>query len=91
MIEKNWNEFVETGLLWLVNTVLFVFGWCISVFHDGNGNVTHVAPCRTRQRGFSEAESRWGYLAVTDYLAHNLPEIIDDIVGNVKEDANKNE
>lgn len=32
--KKTWDEFRATGLLWLVNTILHVFGWAIVVDVD---------------------------------------------------------
>jgi len=37
--EKSWKEFQESGMLWMANTILQVFGWSIAIDQDENGNI----------------------------------------------------
>lgn len=32
--EKSWKEFQESGMLWMTNTILQVFGWSIVIDQD---------------------------------------------------------
>lgn len=46
--EKSWEEFRESGLLWLINTTLHVFGWAIvfEIYKIGDDTNTRVYPAR---------------------------------------------
>lgn len=75
MIEKKtWEEFRETGLLWLINTTLHVFGWCI-VYETKTGE---AYPARTKFRGFSNESDTKGYRMVSAYLQENIDTIKDE-------------
>lgn len=89
MIEKKtWKEFKDTGLLWLVNTILHMFGWAIAVEVERNNfneeKTVDAYPVRTKFRGFGEEINTKGYMKVTKYLKEN----IDDLIKEVKNDEN---
>lgn len=81
--KKTWDEFRATGLLWLVNTILHVFGWAIVVDVDkdesGNFVTKTVYPARTRYRGFPEEVNDRGYKNITDYMVNNAKELWNEV------------
>jgi hypothetical protein len=76
--KKTWAEFRETGLLWLVNSILHVFGWAI-VVEMGNKKVIDAYPARVCFRGFSEGINSKGYKKVTHYLKENINDLVNDV------------
>lgn len=72
--EKNWKEFKETGLLWMINAILHLFGWAIVYEMNGN-NVQTVYPARVTYRGFDEKSNSKGYIKVSEYLQENIKEL----------------
>lgn len=82
--EKSWEEFQNSGLLWLVNTFLHVFGWALLVKVDDDGNFCGCAPCRTDYRGFTTEVNDEGYLKITDWLKENIDALEGD-VGSLRE------
>lgn len=69
--KRTWNEFRENGLLWFINSILHVFGWCI-VIEKEDGEITDVYPARTKFRGFSQETNDEGYRNVASYLNDNI-------------------
>jgi len=67
---KTWEEFKDSGMLWLINTILHVFGWAITYEID-NGEIVDVFPRRVKYRGFSEEANTDGYIKVTEYMKNN--------------------
>ncbi|MGL5913616.1 MAG: hypothetical protein ACRCZB_05570 [Bacteroidales bacterium] len=74
--KENWEEFRNTGLLWYINTILHVFGWCIQISID-NGKYS-VMPVRTNYRGFPNESNDRGYKRVTEYLKNSIDSLIDE-------------
>lgn len=72
--EKSWKEFRDSGLLWMVNTTLHMFGWALVAEFD-EGVLTRVYPARVGFRGFSENINTDGYIKVSKYLKDNIDEI----------------
>ena len=71
MIEKKtWKEFKDTGLLWLINSLLHLFGWAICL-EVNEGVVTDVFPARVKFRGFSESNNTEGYKKISQYMRDN--------------------
>lgn len=52
-MQNNWNEFVDTKMLWFVNRMLHVFNWMI-VVETNQGVVQNAYPKKTRVLGFTE-------------------------------------
>ncbi|MEH2960083.1 hypothetical protein [Candidatus Merdisoma sp. JLR.KK006] len=75
--EKNWNEFRRTGLLWLVNSILHLFGWAI-VYEIEDGVVQRVYPARVTCRGFDEKSNTEGYIKVSEYLQENINSLLNE-------------
>lgn len=74
VVQKNWDEFRSSGLLWFVNMILHAFGWAI-VFNYDDGNIVDVYPARVGFRGFSEKINTDGYIRLSDYLLNNIKDI----------------
>tara|TARA_R110000782_G_scaffold65882_1_gene133942 strand:+ start:833 stop:1078 length:246 start_codon:yes stop_codon:yes gene_type:complete len=72
--KKSWAEFRESGLLWVVNRTLHLFGWSIVIEMDGEDFVS-VYPARVTFRGFSEKTETDGFIKVSEYLEKNIAEI----------------
>lgn len=77
--QKTWEEFQNTGLLWLVNTFLHTFGWTLMTQVDDDGNVVGGVPCRTDYRGFTTEVNDEGYLKITDWLKENIDMLAGDV------------
>ena len=77
--QKTWEEFQNTGLLWLVNTFLHIFGWTLMTQVDDDGNIIGGVPCRTDYRGFTTDINDEGYLKVTDWLKENIDMLEGDV------------
>lgn len=77
--EQDWNTFTATGLLWLVNTLLGVFGWTIVVGrNDQTGEVVKVFPARTKFRGFDSRITMESYRKINQYMADHAKEINEE-------------
>lgn len=68
--KKTWKEFKDTGLLWLINSLLHLFGWAICL-EVNEGVVTDVFPARVKFRGFSESDNTEGYKKISQYMRDN--------------------
>ena len=75
--EKSWEEFRETGLLWMINAVLHLFGWAI-VYQMEDGEAKKVYPARVAYRGFDEKSNTEGYARVSGYLKENIEELSEE-------------
>lgn len=82
MKKKTWDEFRKSGLLWFVNSILHLFGWCICVEYNDNDNNLERAigahPYRCNFRGFREDLNTQGYKRVTEYLKNNIDELVKE-------------
>lgn len=75
--KKKWREFRESGLLWLINCILHLFGWAI-VFEIENEEIKEVYPARVTYRGFDEKSNSEGYIKVSQYLARNARDLEEE-------------
>ena len=73
---SSWSEFRDTGLLWLINSMLHLFGWCIVIERDNNNNFTGAYPAKTDFRGFSEKSNTKNYKKITEYMMDNSAELL---------------
>lgn len=62
--QKTWKEFKDCGMLWLVNSTLYLFGWAIAIEYIDDV-ICGARPYRTKFRGFSEDVNDRGFKAVT--------------------------
>ena len=80
VIEKQWEEFQKTGLFWLINSILHVFGWAI-VYEwcpeDGT-QIKRVFPARVKFRGFSENNQEEAHKMIARYMADNAGELKEE-------------
>jgi len=69
--EESWLDFRNSGMLFLANQLLHVFGWCL-VFEAPKGKSdsepTRVFAARTKYRGFSEESTERGYKNLSNYM-----------------------
>ncbi len=73
---KSWQEFRDTGLFWLMNSVLHTFGWSLVVdVDDTTGEIVSAYPARVTFRGFNEASNSEGYIKVANYMKENAEAI----------------
>ena len=78
MIEKKtWKEFKDMGFLWLVNSLLHLFGWAICL-EVNEGVVTDVFPARVKFRGFSESNNTEGYKKISQYMRDNAEALLQE-------------
>lgn len=85
LIEKSWLEFRETGLVWLINSLLHLFGWAITYNFEkdpetGELTLISVVPSRTKFRGFSQETNDANYKRITEYMINNSEELMNDII-----------
>nr|WP_315022911.1 hypothetical protein [uncultured Aminipila sp.] len=76
--KKEWEEFRKTGLLWLINQTLHLFGGAIVVEVNEDGSISNAYPARVKFRGFTEDCNTEGYIKVSEYLADNIKELVKE-------------
>jgi hypothetical protein len=67
----NWKEFQDTGLLLFINQILHIFGLCIVIEFDDQGNQIDAYPARTKFRGFSVDRQAIAYSKLARYVVKN--------------------
>ena len=78
--QRGWSEFRSTGMLWLANRILHVFGWVLVITEEeSTGEVVNVFPARTAIRGFEYSTEEEGFLKITKYMANNGATLLDEI------------
>lgn len=68
VVRKSWEEFKETGFLFLINQLLHAFGWAIVVETNMENVVSAVYPARVAYRGFTPTATLDGYTRISKYL-----------------------
>lgn len=81
--KTEWKEFHNTGLLFYINTILHVFGWCL-VFEMEHGEILNVYPARTEYRGFAEDTQEEEYIKISEYLAENAEQNHQDFLKTIE-------
>lgn len=76
--EKSWKEFQESGMLWMANTILQVFGWSVVIKEDDNSNIVSVYPARVKYRGFTQKTNSKGYVKVSKFMEENAEELLKE-------------
>lgn len=69
---KTWEEFRDSGFLWLVNSFLQLFGWTIVI--DMKRHCAY--PARTKFRGFLQSTNDEGYFKVTKFMADHAKDLL---------------
>lgn len=72
------EDFQDTGLLWMINQQLHLFGMAMVVEYDEDSKAKRIYPAKCRFRGFNEDTNNKGYKKVTKYMAQNANELIKD-------------
>lgn len=75
--KRNWKEFRDSGLLWMINSILHLFGWAI-VYELQDGRIQNVYPARVKYRGFDEKSNSEGYIKVSEYLRKNIEQLSEE-------------
>lgn len=76
--KQSWEEFRNSGMLFVTNTILQFFGWSIVIEYQ-NKKLVKAYPARTKYRGFSEDCIEEGHKRVADYLVENAKELRKDL------------
>ena len=80
VLEKSWEEFRKSGLLWWINMILHTFGWSIVVLYDDDNKFERAYPARVKFRGFDEQSNDEGYRKVTEHMAENAELLLKNIM-----------
>jgi hypothetical protein len=75
------NQFIDSGLLVLVNQFLHTFGFALAYDCDQNGKPddNSLRPVRTTFRGFSEEVQTRAYTKITNYMIEHANELKEDL------------
>lgn len=77
MKEISLEEFQDSGLLWLINQTLHLFGMAITIEYK-NKKPIRMYPAKVKFRGFDGCTNNRGYKKVTNYMIENSKELIKD-------------
>lgn len=69
--KKSWKEFRESGLLFITNQFLHIFGYALVYSFDDNGEIEEVYPARVKFRGFGDKQIEEGYQKISKYMVDN--------------------
>ena len=86
--EKSWEEFRNSGLLFVTNQFLHIFGYALVFEYDDNDKINRVYPARVKFRGFSEKQIDNGYRKISKYMKDNATELEEE-TNIIEEDENK--
>jgi hypothetical protein len=73
--KKSWKEFRESGLLFITNQFLHIFGYALVYSFDDNGEIEEVYPARVKFRGFGDKQIEEGYQKISKYMVENAVEL----------------
>ena len=73
--KKSWKEFRESGLLFITNQFLHIFGYALVYNFDDNGEIEEVYPARVKFRGFGDKQIEEGYQKISKYMVDNAVEL----------------
>ena len=71
---KSWKDFKDSGMSWLVNRTLHIFGWC----DRKTGEILEVFPARVNLRGFKEEIETDGFIKVSEYMKENAEDLLSE-------------
>ena len=77
VIQKEIQEFRESGMLWFINNLLHIFGWAV-VIEMKDDKAIRMYPARVKFRGFSEDNNTEGYIKVSEYMKENAAELLEE-------------
>lgn len=78
LTKKSWEEFKDSGLLFVVNQFLHIFGYAIVFEYNDDNEITKVYPARTKFRGFGERQMEEGYRNISKYMKDNSEELLKE-------------
>ena len=78
LTKKSWKEFKDSGLLFVVNQFLHIFGYAIVFEYNDNNEIIKVYPARTKFRGFGEKQIAEGYKNISKYMKDNSEELLKE-------------
>jgi hypothetical protein len=79
-----WREFKKTKLLWLINSILQIFGWAILLQYDSDTNeICDVYPARIKHRKDSEESNIAEHENLMWYLQNNIQIFVDSFDKNI--------
>lgn len=73
--EKSWEEFRDSGLLFITNQFLHIFGYALVYEFDDNEEISKVYPARVKFRGFGGKQIEEGYQKISKYMKENAVEL----------------
>jgi len=77
--EKSIDEFRNSGLLFLANSLLHAFGWSLVAEGPGDGQpFTRLYPARVKFRGFDDKTSENGYINISKFMVENAPALLEE-------------
>lgn len=77
-MNKKWEQFKDTGLLWWINMILHTFGWAIIYKYDNDNNIIEVYPSRVKFRGFEEKTNEEGYIKISKFINDNANDLLKE-------------
>ncbi len=80
MVQKRtWEEFRESRLLQLTNTILHIFGWSIVLSIDEeSGQVLGSYPARVKFRGFDTINNSEMYIKLSELMVKNGKTLLEE-------------
>ena len=84
--ERGWQEFKKSGLLFLVNQFLHIFGWVLVYQYLDNNKYndksepSNVFVARTSYRGFGDEVQDRGYKHISKYMKEHGEELYDEVI-----------
>ena len=79
VFRKSWSEFRNSGLLFIINQTLHIFGWAIVVeikesADKAEGDIV-AYPARVKFRGFDNYSTEEGYKKISKYMRENADQL----------------
>lgn len=65
-------------MLWFINTILYAFGWAITLEYDNN-KIINAYPARVKFRGFNDEANAEGYIKISQYLKDNIDNLLKEV------------
>ena len=78
MNEVSFDEFMNTGLLLLVNQFLHIFGFAFVGEYNDDKKFVRMYIARVALRGFSEESTTKAYINVSKYMKDNCDDLLKE-------------
>lgn len=76
--QRTWREFQDTGMLWVINRTLHIFGWSIVFDVSETDEILSVYPARVGWRGFQPEIDDEGFRKVSQYMVRNADQLAEE-------------